>query len=164
MDVKSLSPVSVLLNIFTQLLPRNGDWIDDFPDLVSRKEKKEPPPTDLQDLCEMILKVAKCRQHVVLAIDALDECTENREELLSLLRDLTLKGVPVFVTSRREQDIAKVLHDALPMYLGDLKDQVEADMRAYINAELQKRSEQARFTIELKEKIKETLVKGADGM
>ena len=166
MDTRSLSPASILLNLLSQLLPRNGDWIEDFPGLISRKERREPPPANLQDICELIQKVPKYHHQVAVAVDALDELENNgdREELLRLLRELGLKGIPVFVTSREEQDITKVFRDAPSISLKDVKNQVEVDMIVYINDEFQKRSKLARLQDGLKSKMTTALVEKADGM
>ena len=166
MDVKSLSPATILLNLLVQLLPRNGDWIEDFPELVLRNKRREPLPGNLQDICELIQKVPKYHHQVAVAVDALDELENNgdREELLRLLRELGLKGIPVFVTSREEQDITKVFRDAPSISLKDVKNQVEVDMIVYINDEFQKRSKLARLQDDLKSKMTTALVEKADGM
>ena len=168
MDTRSLSPASILLNLLSQLLPRNGDWIEDFPGLISRKERREPPPANLQDICELIQKVPKYHHQVAVAVDALDELENNgdREELLQLLRGLGLKGISVFLTSRREQDIMKVFHDVPSISLKDMREQVEVDMKAYIDEAFQKRPNLARLRLRdgLNTEISITLIKKADGM
>ena len=99
-------------------------------------------------------------------MDALDELENNgdREELLRLLRELGLKGIPVFVTSREEQDITKVFRDVPSISLKDMKNQVEVDMIVYINDEFEKRSKLARLRDDLKSKMTTALVEKADGM
>ena len=96
----------------------------------------------------------------------MDELENNgdREELLRLLRELGLKGIPVFVTSREEQDITKVFREAPSISLKDVKNQVEVDMKVYINDEFQKRSKLARLQDGLKSKMTTALVEKADGM
>ena len=78
----------------------NSDWIEHFPELLSRRERQEPPPSRLQTLCEMIRKVQALKHHqqIVVVIDALDECVEDRLEFLTLLPSL-IESVSVFVTS-----------------------------------------------------------------
>ena len=143
----------------------NGDWIQDFPDLVSRKDKREPPPVRLEDLCKMIRRASGYHRRVILTVDALDECNENREDLFQSLRDLTLiDGFSVFVTSRKEHDIAKAFVNLPVISLNDARDQVEVDMKAYINEELQKRSRLARLSDNLKAKTMAALMDKADGM
>ena len=165
-DIKSLSPASVLLNLLVQLLPRNGDWIEDYPELVSRKERREPPPTHLRDICELIQKVLKYHNHIAIAVDALDELENNRkrEELLRLLQDLSLKGISVFVTSREERDITIAFRNTPFISLKDARDQVEVDMKAYLDEEFKNYSRLARLGDDLKAKMVTMLIKKADGM
>ena len=165
MDAGSLSPANILLDIFTQLLPRNGDWVKDFPDLVSRKEKRVSPPAGIRDLCELVKKASKYHPRVVVAVDALDECNKDREELLKHLRDLgQVEGISVFVTSRKEYDIDVAFQGLLSMSLADVRDKIDADMKAYINAEMQDRQGLVRLPDQLKEKVTTTLIEMAGGM
>ena len=136
-DTSSTSPTTILRNIFTQLLPSNGNWIKDFPDLVGRKDKRESPLTGLASLCEMIQRASKYHEHVTLMVDALDECKESREDLFNSLRDLTTNcGLSIFATSRKEQDILEPFVNLPVISLNNVKDHVEVDMKAYINEEL----------------------------
>ena len=164
-DTSSTSPTTILRNIFTQLLPSNGNWIKDFPDLVGRKDKRESPLTGLASLCEMIQRASKYHRQVTLAIDALDECNEDREDLFKSLRGLTAKnGLSIFTTSRKEQDILDAFVNLPTISLNNVRDHVEVDMEAYISEELRKRSRLARLSDDLKVKITAVLIDKADGM
>ena len=117
MDVKSLSPTCIMLNLFIQLLPKDGEWIKDFPSLVSRKDKYQPPPTGLRDLYELIQRASKYHKRVTVVVDALDECNENRGEVFTLLRDMgQAKDISTVVSSRRDHDIDVIFQD-LPSIL-----------------------------------------------
>ena len=164
-DASSTSPTTLLRNILAQLLPVNGSWIPDFSDLVSRKDRREPPPAGLAELCELIRKACKYHQHVTLAVDALDECKESREDLFDSLRGLTTNNGPsVFATSRKEQDILDVFVNLPTISLNNERDHVEVDMKAYINEELRKRSRLARLSDDVKAKTTKVLIGKADGM
>ena len=163
MDASSTTPASILRSVLVQLLPVDGNWINDFPDLVSRKDKQESPPAGLQDLCEMIRRASKYHRRVIVAVDALDECDENRSDLLELLLDLD-KGISIFVTSRKEHDIAKVFLNKPCVSLDDEKSRIEADMKVYIDNELEKNSELSGFLGGRRAEIAGILVKKADGM
>ena len=141
----------------------NGDWTKDFSDLVSRKDKREPPPTRLEDICEMVRGAAKYHQRIVVAVDALDECNENRSEFLKLLLGLDM-GISLFVTSRKEHDIAKVFLNKPRVSLDDERSRIEADMKVYIDNELEKNSELSGLLGGRKAEIASILVKKADGM
>ena len=165
MDVGSLSPASILLNLFTQLFPQNGHWAKDFHELISRKDRHDPPPARLRDLYELIRRACNYHRRVSIAVDALDECNEAREELLILLRDLgQVKGVSAFVTSRKEHDIGVAFEGFPSISLTGLKDKIEVDMEAYICDEMQKRRGLARLPDHLRTKVAATLIEKADGM
>ena len=143
----------------------NGSWIKDFSDLVSRKDKREPPSARLEDLCEMIRRASKYHRQVTVAVDALDECNESREDLLKHLRDLAhIKGVSVFLTSRKEQNIDTVFQGLPSVSLTDLKIKTAADMKTYIDDQLQSRSYLSTLPLELKKEIQDSFIKKADGM
>ena len=164
-DTSSTSPTTLLRNILAQLLPVNGSWIPDFSNLVSRKDRREPPPAGLAELCELIRRACKYHQHVTLAVDALDECKESREDLFDSLRDLTANNGPsIFATSRKEQDILEAFADLPTISLNNVRDHVEVDMKAYIDEELRNRSRLARLSNHLKAKTTKVLIDKADGM
>ena len=166
-DISSTSPDVILRRIFVQLLPSTSDWMEDFPDLVSRKKRREPPPAGLRNLFELIGKIFKYHERVVIAVDALDECNESqgREEVLKHLRDLAqIRGVSVFLTSRKERDIDAVFQGLPSMSLTNLKTKIAADMKAYIYDQLQLRSNLSTLPLKLKEEIQSNFVKKADGM
>ena len=101
----------------------------------------------------------------MIAVDALDECNQSREDLLNSLRDLgETPSFAVFLTSRRDHDIADVFFDKPSISLNNLRNRIDADMKAYINDELQKRARLAQLPTSLKAEMAVTLVNGADGM
>ena len=136
-DTSSTVPATILRNIFVQLLSVNGDWTKDFSDLVSRKEKRESPPTRLEDICDMVRRAAKYHDRIVVAVDALDECNENRSEFLKLLLGLD-KSISLFVMGRKEHDIVKIFLNKPCISLNDEKSRIEADIKVYIDSELEK--------------------------
>ena len=102
---------------------------------------------------------------MTLAVDALDECKENRENLFKLLRDVAANdGLSIFATSRKEQDILDVFVNLPTISLNNVRDHVELDMEAYINEELRKRSRLARLSDDLKARTTKVLIDKADGM
>ena len=165
MDVKSLSPTCIILNLFIQLLPKDGEWIKDFSNLVLRKDQREPPPAGLRDLHELIQKASKYHQQVRVVVDALDECNENREEAFKLLRDLgQVTCISTVVTSRKEHDIDAVFRSFPSISLTTLRAQIEVDMKTYIEEQLQSRSSLNTLPAELKMEIESSFVEKADGM
>ena len=162
-DTSSTSPATILSNLFTQLLPVNGSWIKDFSDLVSRKDKREFPPAKLEDIREMIRRATKYHRRIVIAVDALDECNENRSTFFKLLPGLDV-GISIFATSRKEHDIAKVFLNKPCISLDNEKSRIEVDMKVYIDNELEKNPELSGLLGDCKAEVANTLVEKADGM
>ena len=98
-----------------------------------------------------------------MAVDALDECNENRSDFLKLLLSLDM-GISLFVTSRKEHDIAKVFLNKTCVSLDDEKSRIEADMKAYLDNELEKNPEVSELLGDQKAEVADTLVEKADGM
>ena len=111
----------------------------------------------------MVRRAAKYHQRIVVAVDALDECNENRSDFLKLLLGLDM-GISLFVTSRKEHDIAKIFLNKLCVSLDDEKSRIEADMKAYIDNELQKNPELSGLLGDQKAEVADSLVEKADGM
>ena len=131
------------------------------------RQRQEPPPAGLAELCDLIRRACKYHQHVTLAVDALDECKEreSREDLFDSFLSLTANNGPsIFATSRKEQDILDVFVNLPTISLNNVRDHVELDMKAYINEELRKRSRLARLSDDLKAKTTAVLIDKADGM
>ena len=74
------------------------------------------------------------------------------------------KSISLFVTSRKEHDIAKVFLNKPCVSLDDEKSRVEVDMNAYIDNELEKNPEVSELLGSRKADIAGILVKKADGM
>ena len=111
----------------------------------------------------MVRRAAKYHDRIVVAVDALDECDENRSEFLKLLLGLD-KSISLFVTSRKEHDIEKVFLNKPCVSLDDEKSRVEEDMKAYIDNELEKNSELSGLLGGRRAEIAGILVKKANGM
>ena len=165
MDASSTSPPRILRTLFAQLLPVNCDLAKDFSDIISQKDKPEPPPGGLPELCEL-RRASKYHRQVAIIVDALDKCNDNREDLFSSLRGLSeAQGFAVFLTSRKEHDVTEAFLNKPCISLNSVRDRIEADMKAYINDEpQQKRPRLARLGDDLKAKMVITLVEKADGM
>ena len=148
--------MNILRNLFAQLLP--GGWEKDFPDLALRRDQFEVPPTGLRELFSLIERASKYYGPVTMAVDALDECGEGREELFTILGDLGLiQGVSIFVTSRKEDVIEAVFRGFPSISLARHRDKAVTEIEAYINNEFQTRSKLARLPSQLKEEIKDAL-------
>ena len=153
-----------MLNLLSQLLLQDDQWMEHFPDLVLRKDRRDSPPSGTRDLRELIQKVSN-HYRVIIVVDALDECNENREELLKHLRDLgSIKAISLFVTSRKEHDIEKIFQSLPSLSLNELIDKITVDIETYIEGQFQERSRLERLPSKLKTEIRDKLVQKADGM
>ena len=166
MDHTSTSPASILRSILAQLLPRNGDWMKDevFADLVECKFYWEPPSV-LLDLRKWIGGISRYHERVTVLVDALDECNENQEELLTHLRGLAqINGVSVFLTSRKEHDIEVVFQGLPSISLTEFKVKQIADMKVCIDDQVHSRPSLSMLPPRLREEIRGSLVEKADGV
>jgi len=129
---------------------------------------------------ENFFRLVKCFDRVFIIIDALDECMQdeereilNRRRIMNFIFELTddLKDDPpcvkVFVTSRRETDIADAfaLHQTSTIQI-EAKN-VAGDINAYVNQHVEDLVKMKQLKLRrstLKKKIVEMLVANAEGM
>ena len=165
MEVKSTSPVAILRSLFIQILLLSGtDWLEDFSDLVKRKEQREGPPAGFSHLTDLIARASVYHNQVLIIIDALDEC-RDKEGFLKLLPELHQRhGIAVFVTSRKEQDIQDAFSMLPFISLQDCRSNITTDMQTHVSSELQNRTKLSRLPIHLREEILDTLLKKSEGM
>lgn len=114
-------------------------------------------------------------RQVYVVFDALDECSEQeREAILGFITGIATATVPcyvkVFVTSRREMDIAKAFEDKRIPTIQIRAENVAADIKTFARSQVEKlRAGEHGKTLyitsdELKEKIVQTLAVKAEGM
>lgn len=108
---------------------------------------------------------------VFIILDALDECTIPRHELLAWIQKVaesTSKRINVLVTSRKERDIDSVLGRVrlMDQKIAVQTDVVDEDIRAYINDRLQTDSGFKRWEHreDIQRMIQESLMRMSAGM
>lgn len=106
-----------------------------------------------------------------IIIDALDECPSQegkRGQLCALLREISNWDLPflhILTTSRRDQDIEEAFAQIPDISRVPIQDaRVDADILQYVEAQLVKLPKLARWSPQLREEIRESLVEGAHGM
>ena len=142
------------------------DWLKELSDLVSRLEKRQSPPSSIDELINLIAKAADGVNRVVIVVDALDECA-RQDDFLYSLKDLSQRpGISIFATSRREQYIVDVFCDSLMISLEEQESSIHADMIKYISKQLKntRKYRPGIFSSDLKLKIQDALARKADGM
>ena len=107
-------------------------------------------------------------QDIYIVLDALDECPKGdlRDELLKLIADIcswSPSNIHLIVTSRQEPDIQEALS---PLLTGSAISihgaQVSGDIEAYVDHQIT--ISLRRLSTDLKEEVKDTLLRGANGM
>ena len=89
-----------------------------------------------QGLWDLFTKHAKDVNNLIIVLDALDECNGVDVLLRRLSSLLQCSCAKVFVVSRKEENIAVALADYTQIVISH--DNVEADIRSYVTAEIKK--------------------------
>jgi hypothetical protein len=106
--------------------------------------------------------------HIYLLVDALDESPRNklREKVLDTLehvRSWDLGGVHLFVASRDELDIRESIGRSSDEEVAMRNGRIDDDIADYISSQLSD-NRRLRNWLPYREKIQDTLVKGAQGV
>ncbi|KAK6537180.1 hypothetical protein TWF694_011377 [Orbilia ellipsospora] len=130
----------------------------------SKSGKTEP----LDEIRDLLIKVASSFTTTYLVVDALDECNaDDRLDVLDILQDLTNVGVRIFTTSRPHPEEINDIFEEIQADKVELVARPE-DISKYIRYEIarcQKGKRKARqIDDELKERIVAELVRMSDGM
>jgi len=139
-----------------------------------KKEQKDPDSRgqlSIKDSLQLLGQLLKRYKHPAIVLDAIDECPEEVRGLI--IQDLrsTLDNanhpVKVFIASRHSLDIEDRLQDLLHVRI-EARDNAE-DIENYVTKELalsvqNKRLLRGRISLELKQLIKDVLLRDAHGM
>ena len=107
-------------------------------------------------------------QDIYVVLDALDECPKGdlRDEVLNLITDLcswSPSNIHMIVTSRQESDIQEALIPLLSWPAIPVQGaRVRGDIEAYVDHQIA--TCLRRLSTDLKEEVKDTLLRGASGM
>lgn len=122
------------------------------------------------DACkEQLLESVNLYPQTIIILDGLDECNAaSRGKLITILVDLVNDAqhpVKIFISSRREHDILKLLSagSILEIDANDNRDDIQKFVEKEMVA-IKKRGLWDSIPEELKSEIKSTLCKGSDGM
>jgi hypothetical protein len=123
----------------------------------------QPPVKSLQDTLLLILEAFN---DVYIVLDALDECAE-RKGVLEWIKEMTSwrrSKLHLLATSRKDEDIYKHLQSPDLNYVYIKQDLVSRDIERYIDSTLDRDDSFDQWGDEIKTKIKNTVLKSADGM
>jgi ankyrin repeat domain-containing protein 50 len=121
---------------------------------------------NVNDLLVVLKEVTVGPHQVYVAIDALDECTE-REELLQMIEHATSwksGNLHLITTSRRERDLEEVLQGLVTSCICIQNAAVDADIERHVSERLTQDFRLRKWSLAVREDIKATLVRGANGM
>jgi len=147
------------------------------PSLVKMFDNNEAGnPPKFNDIVELIISCLQYYTSIFVFFDALDEATEDQKsKMLDLMKRLCRNGIRVFLTSQPHLNL-RVQEELGQEELGQEKlgavlsgyeiRAQENDLDVFIREELKKRFDKdfPHFPVEHKEKIRKSLVDGADGM
>jgi hypothetical protein len=120
----------------------------------------------IESLHRTLLLVLDGVYHAYLIIDALDECTE-RNKLLKWIDTIArwkVGKLHLLATSRQEPDIQKVLRSLDPILTCLEGEFVERDIVSYLDWMLRADQERKAWDHDTRNKIKASLLQGAQGM
>ncbi|EON65807.1 hypothetical protein W97_05046 [Coniosporium apollinis CBS 100218] len=165
-------PVSVMRSFVRQLsTARTGDAM--HPLLVQRYQQKRQigfasGPLDANECEDLLLKYVNDYPHTTLILDALDECDHRTRKHLIVALDRIVgsssKPIKVFISSRPDLDIRERFETGPNVGIQATDNQ--NDIARFVDARLDEddKSRRKKFTIKLKEDIRDTLLEKSQGM
>ena len=144
--------------------------------LEAYKREQKDPSSHCQlsgkDSRQLLGQLLRYYNHPAIVLDALDECPEETrggiiEDMRSILGSAAEHPVKVFIASRHSLDIEDHLQDLLHVRI-EARDNAE-DIENYVTKELalrvqNKRLLRGKISLELKQLIKDVLLRDANGM
>lgn len=123
------------------------------------------PSVAPEDLCLLIQTLSTFFDEVMIIIDALDECGNDRSKVVELLAILNADGfhIKTLFTSRLETDIEVHLESYEKISIAA----TSSDLKLYVASEIESRSRKRLLRTrdpDLKKEIMDRLVEGAEGM
>jgi Cdc6-like AAA superfamily ATPase len=130
-------------------------------------------PASADDLQTVLVSITRTTGPAYIILDALDECPldnneRSRDQVLDWLDAIkreSFTNLHVLCTSRNEPDIEQVLKtDLSATTLAIQGEEVKADIRRYIHAQLEKHKRLRTLDEQVKEEIQKSLTSRAGGM
>jgi hypothetical protein len=167
-DPKTHDPLVILGALVRQLAIQNTRClgiIEKFYEVHYAESRTTGASVTPEDLCLLIQSLSSFFDEVMIIIDALDECGNDRSKVVELLASLNADGfnIKTLFTSRLETDIE--LH--LDSYEKISIAATSSDLKLYVASEIESRSRKKLLRTrdpDLKKEIMDRLVEGAEGM
>ncbi|KAF5877715.1 uncharacterized protein Bfra_002082 [Botrytis fragariae] len=161
---------NLLRSILTQFLVKYDAALDDALAIYNDNQSTVP---HLETLKAMLKAVFSMPGTFYLILDAVDECPRgyeegNRQVVCELLREVSswaYKSLHIFMTSRKEADIKKII-DEIPKLSTFLirNENVNSDTCQYVKTQLENDTKLRKWSPEIKTEIAITLGDSANGM
>lgn len=167
--IEALGDPCQIISALVKQLCRTRDTIS--ADLLKFKhDSLQPSFASLQDI---FVSLAAQFDQIFVVIDALDECPKDkRHQIIGFLTKVlrSIRRAKVFITSRKESDIAEAFQREETPVIEILAENVSEDINVYVCSEVKRLREGyngKRLYVQsdaLEEKIIRTLTEKADGM
>ncbi|EHK24791.1 uncharacterized protein TRIVIDRAFT_220231 [Trichoderma virens Gv29-8] len=164
-------PISVLRSYVRQL-----SMVPCYPNLMQKKliglyqeSRKQGVKLGIKVCKEQLFESVNLYPKTILVLDGLDECNpDTRGELIEILAELTMlakNSVKLFISSRKEQDIAKQLPSDVTLEV-DAHDN-EEDIETFVESRIEKIKRTWKWTSvprDLENEIRRTVCEKSEGM
>lgn len=164
-DVRKQGVDGLLCSVIAQLLSGDDCYslsLDALYDRCNRGAKQPTKDMLLATLRGMLQELREC----FIVLDALDECRELEELLLSIEEILSwdIKGLHLICSSRRERQIEETLDVLIPRQVSIMNTLVDADIGLLVHDQLEKDSSLRKWPVTVKSEIQAALTQGSQGM
>ncbi|KAF8333766.1 ankyrin repeat-containing domain protein [Amanita rubescens] len=134
--------------------------------LYNKHDKLSLPTRD--ELLTLLLELLQGFRETYVVIDALDECDDDYHKLfdtvIKVIHKWQLPHFHLLVTSRREKDIISNMEELVPTELHLSAGLVGSDIISYINLAIENDGRLKRWSPEIQQVMKNSLIGGANGM
>ncbi|KAH7882982.1 hypothetical protein F5I97DRAFT_161722 [Phlebopus sp. FC_14] len=163
-DVRTLRTPTILKALFAQFVQiPERELADLFPDLIERHAGGLPPPSEIEDLLDLLLRAMRLHKRKVIVIDGLNECNDIPTVLGCLEKISAEEDVRLLVASRPEQIFLNHLAGRPTMALEDYIEFANEDMRNSLLKQMKDHFRLQAIPSGTKTEVQDSMVKQADG-
>ncbi|KAF8326443.1 ectomycorrhiza-induced ankyrin-domain/NACHT-domain-containing protein [Amanita rubescens] len=164
-DKAKQSSRSLISSLVLNLTAKSNNYLS-MDKLYNKHDKLSLPTKD--ELLTLLMELLQGFGQTYVVIDALDECDDDYHKLfdtvIKVIHKWQLPHFHLLVTSRREQDIIMNMEELVPTELHLSAELVGSDIISYINSAIENDGRLKRWSSEIQQDIKDSLISGANGM
>jgi ankyrin repeat domain-containing protein 50 len=163
-DTKKQRHENLTRSLIVQLSAQSTSTPKILEELYARHQNDQQKPST-EELVAALKEIINSSQKTYIIVDALDECAEREELLLSIkeMAQWSTRKLHIIVTSRREKDIDEALKPLVTDEICIQSKLVKADIQLHIRERLQ-HDQKLKWPTKVQEELEETLTEGAHGM